>query len=47
MPEVLLANLLAGSGKLGNSACRCRLRSLASGIGVDFSVKHENVDVFA
>ena len=43
--EVLLGLDLTGSGELSDRAGRRGLRSLTAGIGVDFGIHNENLDV--
>ena len=43
--EVLLADALTLGSKLSNSTERCSLRGLATGVGVNLSIEHEDVDV--
>ena len=45
--EVLLADTLAGSGKLGDGAERSSLGRLATGVGVNFGIEDEDIDVLA
>ena len=43
--EVFLAHRLAAGGELGHRAARRGLGHLAAGVGIDFGVEHEHVDV--
>src|SRR5690349_5124817 len=45
--EVFFAGRFTAGGELGDGAARCGLGGLAAGVGVDFGVEHEDVDVAA
>ena len=45
--QILLRQGLAGSGKLGRSAHRGRLRLLTAGVGIYARIHNQNVDVLA
>ena len=45
--EVLLACTLACCSELGDRSSRCCLGCLSTGIGIDFRVENEDVDIFA
>lgn len=46
-PRSFFAHALAGCGEFGDSANRGGFRSLATGVGVNLGIKHEDVDVLA
>ncbi len=46
-PQVLLADLLAGGGKLGDRPDRGGLGGLSAGVGVDLGVQNQDIDVAA
>jgi len=43
--QILARRALAGRGELGRGPDGGRLRSLAAGVGIDFGVQHQDVDV--
>ena len=45
--EVFLFDFLTSCSKLGNSTCRCSLGRLSACIGVNLSIKYEDIDVFS
>ena len=45
--KVLLLGCLASSSKLSNRAGRSGLRSLSAGVGVNFGIEDQDIDVFA
>ena len=45
--QVFLADALAGSSKLGDSADGCSLRGLTAGVAIDLGVNDQDVDVLA
>src|SRR3989338_6467111 len=47
LPQILLAGRLAAGGKLSRGAARRSLGTLSAGVGIDFSIEHQNIDVAA
>ena len=45
--QILLAVLLAAGSKLGHCSTRSSLGHLAAGVGVDFRVENQHIDVLA
>ena len=45
--EIFLLCLLAGSCKFCNGSSRCGLGGLSAGVGVNFGIENEDIDVFA
>ena len=45
--QVLFGRLLAAGGKFGSGAQRGCLGSLAAGVGVDFRVQHQDIDILS
>ena len=45
MPRSFFGRRLAARGKLGHGAARGGFGGLAAGVGVDFGIQHQDVDV--